>query len=432
MTGLSFPQYPPTLPGNTVIGRLGPTAGPSEAVPIASLTGSSSGAISINLPPNSPGSALDITTSGTTAGINITQTGPNSGTIPNDINYNSIVVNDGTNVITSNNTSALSITDYLLGNMGGQKSALSVACQRVTAPTNTAHDQTAGTFQCQASVSNGGVDTSASGSKGSLWGLVPSAALLSGATNYNSAAGGEVEVGIFTGASAAFRMGWTIVATAPGQGAVADAALDVAAVAGPWQNGLFFESLYRHAGVPDPAAPPIATTGTIIAGDTGAYTVNMGIDFHTWTFTGNQWNMSNSVISKDGYAAFGTATGDATSSLTLNRASSNQISLQVGGSTRSALYSDASQTIFSVIGSMPLFFNTNNIQRLECDPVGNVIVNIGALATSATNGFLYIPTCAGTPTGVPTAFTGRVPMIYDTTANKFWIYNGAWRGVVLA
>jgi hypothetical protein len=55
-----------------------------------------------------------------------------------------------------------------------------------------------------------------------------------------------------------------------------------------------------------------------------------------------------------------------------------------------------------------------------------------ALATTATDGFLYIPTCAGTPTGVPTAFTGRVPMVYDTTANKFWIYRGgAWAGVAI-
>ena len=37
MTALSFPQYPPTLPGGTVIGRMAPTPGPSEAIPISSL-----------------------------------------------------------------------------------------------------------------------------------------------------------------------------------------------------------------------------------------------------------------------------------------------------------------------------------------------------------------------------------------------------------
>lgn len=51
-----------------------------------------------------------------------------------------------------------------------------------------------------------------------------------------------------------------------------------------------------------------------------------------------------------------------------------------------------------------------------------------AVATNATDGFLYIPTCAGTPTGVPTAFTGKVAMVFDTTNNKLYIYDGGWLG----
>lgn len=56
----------------------------------------------------------------------------------------------------------------------------------------------------------------------------------------------------------------------------------------------------------------------------------------------------------------------------------------------------------------------------------SVILNNAAIATSATDGFIYIATCAGTPTGVPTANTGRVAMVYDTTNHQFWIYDGAW------
>lgn len=63
--------------------------------------------------------------------------------------------------------------------------------------------------------------------------------------------------------------------------------------------------------------------------------------------------------------------------------------------------------------------------------VGNLVNVTAALATNATDGFLYLPTCAGTPTGVPTAYTGANAHIYDTTNNKLWVYNGAWRGIVL-
>lgn len=59
---------------------------------------------------------------------------------------------------------------------------------------------------------------------------------------------------------------------------------------------------------------------------------------------------------------------------------------------------------------------------------GTVVVGNAAIATTANDGFLYIPTCAGTPTGTPTAFTGRVAMVYDTTNHKFYIYDGAWKG----
>lgn len=63
---------------------------------------------------------------------------------------------------------------------------------------------------------------------------------------------------------------------------------------------------------------------------------------------------------------------------------------------------------------------------LSLTQTGSTVLNTAALAANATDGFLYIASCAGTPTGVPTAFTGRVAQIYDTTNNKFAIYNGAW------
>jgi hypothetical protein len=66
--------------------------------------------------------------------------------------------------------------------------------------------------------------------------------------------------------------------------------------------------------------------------------------------------------------------------------------------------------------------------RLRVDSLGNVVVNNAAIATTATDGFLYVPTCAGTPTGVPTTYTGRAPIVVNTTNNKLYFYSGgAWR-----
>jgi hypothetical protein len=54
------------------------------------------------------------------------------------------------------------------------------------------------------------------------------------------------------------------------------------------------------------------------------------------------------------------------------------------------------------------------------------------LATNATGGFFEIPSCNGTPTGTPDlSLTGNVPMVYDRSAHKLWVYSGSWRSVAL-
>ena len=61
-----------------------------------------------------------------------------------------------------------------------------------------------------------------------------------------------------------------------------------------------------------------------------------------------------------------------------------------------------------------------------------MIIGNAALATNATNGFFYAPSSAGSPTGVPTAYTGRVPIEIDTTNGRLYAYYGAaWHYVAL-
>jgi hypothetical protein len=78
--------------------------------------------------------------------------------------------------------------------------------------------------------------------------------------------------------------------------------------------------------------------------------------------------------------------------------------------------------------SHPLIVRTGNTDRATIDNNGNVVINTAAIATTATDGFLYVPTCAGTPTGTPTTYTGRAPIVVNTTNNKLYFYSGgAWR-----
>lgn len=87
-----------------------------------------------------------------------------------------------------------------------------------------------------------------------------------------------------------------------------------------------------------------------------------------------------------------------------------------------------------------LFFSTKKnasttlATRAVITGAGSVVIGdqAAALGTTATDGFLYIPTSAGAPTGVPTAQTGTVAMEYDTTNNNLYVYNGAWKKVLLA
>lgn len=78
-----------------------------------------------------------------------------------------------------------------------------------------------------------------------------------------------------------------------------------------------------------------------------------------------------------------------------------------------------------------MIFQTGTASRSErarIDSAGNVVVGTAAIATTATDGFLYVPTCAGTPTGVPTSYTGRAPIVINSTNNKLYFYSGgAWR-----
>lgn len=67
-------------------------------------------------------------------------------------------------------------------------------------------------------------------------------------------------------------------------------------------------------------------------------------------------------------------------------------------------------------------------------PDGPVVLGRHFLATNATTGHLYIKTCQGTPTGTPDTHGSLLPMIYDQTNDKLYVWSSAhsaWKGIAL-
>ena len=124
-----------------------------------------------------------------------------------------------------------------------------------------------------------------------------------------------------------------------------------------------------------------------------------------------------------------------------------------GGNYAWALESDGSYLLANRYGTNACTFrnyrtftNSTNYQRLSSmwnvstalvhneglgtGADGSVAFNDAALATNATRGFVMLPSCAGTPTGVPADIpTGQAPMVVDSTNFKLYMYvGGAWKG----
>ena len=67
----------------------------------------------------------------------------------------------------------------------------------------------------------------------------------------------------------------------------------------------------------------------------------------------------------------------------------------------------------------------NGTTAFLVDANGSTRAGKASLATTATDGFLYIPSCAGAPTGVPSTVTGMLPLVVDDTSNQLYFYDGA-------
>lgn len=164
-------------------------------------------------------------------------------------------------------------------------------------------------------------------------------------------------------------------------------------------------------------------------------------DTYLTSFDGTKLLSSTTI----GYA-IGTTAGTSDTSLTIayNAAVTNSIygsyidlssTSSTNGVDKYGLYITCRNTWNGTASrNIGLYINTDDATEnigIFCF-TGSIICQGVALATNTTEGFLYIPTCAGTPSGTPVAHTGTVALVFDTTNNKLYVYDGSWISATLA
>lgn len=106
-------------------------------------------------------------------------------------------------------------------------------------------------------------------------------------------------------------------------------------------------------------------------------------------------------------------------SLSNGSGASGDIIFQTGGKGIASGSQNTALTALTIKGG-----TTNNTN------VGqpSIVIGSAAIATNATDGFLYIASGAGTPTGAATQFTGRTALYYDSTNHQLWVQEtgGSW------
>jgi hypothetical protein len=221
-----------------------------------------------------------------------------------------------------------------------------------------------------------------------LFALNPTSTLQSGATNLFTLSGAEVDVGIQTGASAKYRLGWSVVDNGNLQAASFDAAYEVAAAGGPgWKTAFLLDNIHGSA--------PLSTTGCVICTDGSAVTITTGIDLSAYTISGN-FLKGPSGFQVTGGAAITALSlnGESGQNLVLNAPSLQLVTLGVNG------------TGVAAVGAANLYPLTDLTTALGAASFrwSAVYANAYFVGGSNTAGV----NCSGAPSGSFTASAGIV------------------------
>lgn len=135
---------------------------------------------------------------------------------------------------------------------------------------------------------------------------------------------------------------------------------------------------------------------------------------------------ANATFSQTSFnTTFNHTTGLLAASWSGNTSTNNAFALSHSNATATGTLLDLSTS--ASVSVKPFTVSPRASQAFQIDHLGNTIIGNAAVGTGATNGFLYITSSAGTPTGTPTSYTGRTPISYDSTNNKLYINEaGTW------
>lgn len=296
-----------------------------------------------------------------------------------------------------------------------------------TSATNANRNYTATAGAAFAQSDDGGSGTTLGTAKGQLFGGGFTGVLETGAVNFLNVTAAEFGTTIETGASAHYRSGIQVVdLDSQVAGAEFDGAVSIGATGAPvgWTAGILFSDVH--------GARPINESGYLVR-TIGAHTVAYGLDISSYTIT-------NAAFKSPGFEVGGAGS--------LKMLQANAGAFAAGEWSRDAQWgtfykapttgASADFGIFDATSyngilahatAVSLTYGTaSRLIGLSVDTAGNIVSGSGASLTTATDGFLYVPSCPGTPTGVPTVKTGRIPIVVDSSNNKLYFYSGgAWR-----
>lgn len=186
-----------------------------------------------------------------------------------------------------------------------------------------------------------------------------------------------------------------------------------------WTSRNFFGSNFKAIGSGSTSSLNFTANNSQFTSPNGAKLFNLG---RILSFGGiNNYLSSDTGILDNSASNFG-------GSFTLKNYTLNGLLGSFGDNTDLVLSScnTVNMTAPTLAAAANIYYNCCATKGDGSSTLGTgFVVTSKELATTAVDGFLYLPTCAGTPTGVPHAYGVSLPIIYDSTNSILYKYEAA-------